>query len=64
MYTAVGGDAFTTDYMDGYISNLVLTTYCETPIITLNIKCHYSCLTCNGPTLSNCLSCPLNSNRV
>lgn len=26
-------------------------------------KCHYSCLTCDGLGDSNCLSCPLNSNR-
>ncbi len=34
-------------------------------LIFTNIKCHYSCLTCNGSTLSNCLSCDLTgTNRV
>lgn len=50
--------------MNGYISNLILNLYCSTPTVTLNPKCHYSCFTCDGPTLSNCLSCPLNSHRI
>ncbi|CAD8208889.1 unnamed protein product [Paramecium pentaurelia] len=28
-----------------------------------DIKCHYSCFTCNGPLDQNCLTCDPNSNR-
>ncbi|CAD8087564.1 unnamed protein product [Paramecium sonneborni] len=60
----VGGDNFTKNYLVGQLSDLTLTLYCTTPTITFNIKCHYTCNTCDGPTISNCLSCPANSFRV
>ncbi|CAD8124033.1 unnamed protein product [Paramecium sonneborni] len=64
MYYYVGGDNYSRNYMEGYISDLQLTSYCVTPIITLSPNCHYSCLTCDGPNSNNCLSCPLDSQRI
>ncbi|CAD8074320.1 unnamed protein product [Paramecium sonneborni] len=60
----VGGNKQSTNYLRGHISDMQLITYCTTPIITLSPNCHYSCLTCDGPNSNNCLSCPLNSQRI
>ena len=50
--------------MIGYLYDLILNTYCSAPIIKFIPKCHYSCLTCNGPNYNNCLTCPIDSNRI
>ncbi|CAD8207023.1 unnamed protein product [Paramecium pentaurelia] len=64
MYYYVGGDKQSKNYLRGYISDMSLSSYCTTPTITLSPNCHYSCLTCDGPNSNNCLSCPLNSQRI
>ncbi|CAD8151403.1 unnamed protein product [Paramecium octaurelia] len=64
LYYFVGGDNFIKTYLLGQLSDLTLTTYCTTPQITVNPKCHYSCDTCDGPGQSNCLSCPAGSFRI
>ncbi|CAD8122482.1 unnamed protein product [Paramecium sonneborni] len=59
-----GGDKHTQNFMSGYLLNWILTTYCTAPLTTFSPKCHYSCQTCNGPFFDNCLTCPINSNRI
>ncbi|CAD8211891.1 unnamed protein product [Paramecium octaurelia] len=64
MYYSVGGDKYSKTYLEGHISDMQFIQYCTTPIITLSPNCHYTCLTCDGPNSNNCLSCPLNSQRI
>ncbi|CAD8181635.1 unnamed protein product [Paramecium octaurelia] len=50
-----------------YLSVKFVNTYffnCAGFIILPQLECHESCLECDGPTNTDCLSCPINSNRI
>ncbi|CAD8191453.1 unnamed protein product [Paramecium pentaurelia] len=62
VYLYVGADSFFyKSYLGGKIQLEI--TYNYEQELTYNMKCHYSCLTCNGPTENDCITCPLDSNR-
>ncbi|KAM3129868.1 hypothetical protein pb186bvf_017977, partial [Paramecium bursaria] len=47
----------------GTISKFTFISY-NTGDMEFNIQCNSSCLTCNGPTASDCLTCSSQQNRV
>ncbi|CAD8169357.1 unnamed protein product [Paramecium pentaurelia] len=55
--TYFGGDDFTQNYFRGNVSNLQFKRLCKPEIEIFMPTCHYSCLTCDGPTINNCLTC-------
>ncbi|CAK72942.1 unnamed protein product (macronuclear) [Paramecium tetraurelia] len=62
-YVSVGGDDYSQRFMKGYVSDILLETFCQPVEALLVPSCHYTCLTCDGPTQYNCLSCPEDSFR-
>ncbi|CAD8073985.1 unnamed protein product [Paramecium primaurelia] len=62
VYLYVGADSFFyKSYLEGKIQLEITYNYEEE--LLYEMKCHYSCQTCNGPTQSDCVTCPQNSNR-
>ncbi|CAD8181409.1 unnamed protein product [Paramecium octaurelia] len=57
-YIFLGGDDYTTKYLRGYISDVSFELICEPKGDVIQPTCHYSCLTCDGPTKYNCITCP------
>ncbi|CAD8105541.1 unnamed protein product [Paramecium primaurelia] len=60
----LGGDDYTKNYLRGYVSDIQFSLLCQAQIDTFKPTCHYSCLTCDGPTKNNCLTCPDQSFRL
>ncbi|CAD8111336.1 unnamed protein product [Paramecium sonneborni] len=58
----LGGDDYVNSYMQGFISEMIFTVFCES-VPTMSPPCHITCNTCNGPTKQNCLSCSENMFR-
>ncbi|CAD8087563.1 unnamed protein product [Paramecium sonneborni] len=56
-YILFGGDHYSKTFMSGYASGINIEFFCEPQEILFSLQCHYSCLTCDGPTSQNCLSC-------
>ncbi|CAK84548.1 unnamed protein product (macronuclear) [Paramecium tetraurelia] len=62
VYLYVGADSFFyKSYLEGKIQLEI--TYNYEQELAYSVRCHYSCQTCDGPTESDCLTCPQNSNR-
>ncbi|CAK68281.1 unnamed protein product (macronuclear) [Paramecium tetraurelia] len=50
------------EFIEAYIYDFKMQfNYAEDKLFNLN--CHYTCKTCEGPLISNCLTCDANSNR-
>ncbi|CAD8149864.1 unnamed protein product [Paramecium octaurelia] len=62
-YVYLGGDDYNTNYLNGFISDVSLDLLCDPYVDVSTSTCHYSCLTCDGPTKYNCLTCPEQSFR-
>ncbi|CAD8073527.1 unnamed protein product [Paramecium sonneborni] len=62
-YIYIGGDHYSNQLMKGFISGIKIEYFCISSEAQFNPICHYSCLTCDGPTQYNCLSCSDNSFR-
>ncbi|CAD8101522.1 unnamed protein product [Paramecium sonneborni] len=62
-YVFFGGDDYTINYLRGSIRDIEFQQLCKPQIIEYKPSCHYSCLTCDGPTKYNCLTCPYQSFR-
>ncbi|CAD8213585.1 unnamed protein product [Paramecium octaurelia] len=61
-----GGDSINSntnnEFIEAYIYDFKMQyNYAEDK--PFNLNCHYTCLTCDGPLISNCLTCDSNSNR-
>ncbi|CAD8121897.1 unnamed protein product [Paramecium sonneborni] len=58
-----GGDFTVYEKMKGYVARFYFKSNYQD---NLNIQfyCHYSCQTCYGPLLSNCLSCNVNTQMI
>ncbi|CAK84069.1 unnamed protein product (macronuclear) [Paramecium tetraurelia] len=62
VYLYVGADSyFYKSYLGGKIQLEITYNYEEEQ--SFQIRCHYSCLTCNGPTQSDCITCPQDTHR-
>ncbi|CAD8113596.1 unnamed protein product [Paramecium sonneborni] len=57
-YIFLGGDDYTQNYLKGFVSDINLQLLCKPYIDVYKPTCHYSCLSCDGPTKTNCLTCP------
>ncbi|CAD8108685.1 unnamed protein product [Paramecium primaurelia] len=55
-YAILGGDYTVYEKMKGYLARFYFKSNFQNDL-NIQFNCHHSCKTCNGPLLSNCLSC-------
>ncbi|CAD8126690.1 unnamed protein product [Paramecium sonneborni] len=62
-YAIFGGDYTVYQKMKGQIYGFYFRSNYQDDL-NIQFTCHYSCLTCNGPMSTNCLSCKDNNQRI
>ncbi|CAD8094422.1 unnamed protein product [Paramecium primaurelia] len=62
-YAIIGSDRTTLKKLRGQLANLIFRFNYQSNT-QINLSCHYTCNTCNGPLLTNCLKCYGQQNRI